>query len=131
MKPNYLMYITLGLAIALPGTALARDNASVVYAGTVDPIERTEQSDGSRTVRVIFADLDLAQPAGETVLRKRIRIAVTYVCEAPLPEGYVLFGPRVCARATRMAIQPKVDAVIAAARSGKQLAFTSFGMVGR
>lgn len=135
MKPNYFMYVALGLTIAQSGPALARDNDRVVYARSVDRIERTEMPDGDRTVRVNFADLDLAQPVGETVLRKRISIAVTYVCEGPPPDGHIMLGSSdssvMCVRETRKAMQPRIDAVIAAARSGKKLAFTSFGMVSR
>lgn len=135
MKPSYLTFIALGLAMAQSGPALAHDNASVVYGVAADPIERTELSDGSRMARVNFADLDLTQPDDETALRKRVSTAAIYVCNAPLPDGYVLLGsnggPLVCASATSREIKPKVDDLIAAARSGKQLAVTSFGMVSR
>jgi UrcA family protein len=135
MKHTHLAGLALAATALLPGTAQARDNDPVVYGRAAQPIEREQFPDGTRIARVNFGDLDLAQASGETALNGRIRIAVTYVCYGPLPIGYVSFtpggGPLACARMTREAVQPKVDAVVAAARSGKQLAVTSFGFRAR
>jgi UrcA family protein len=132
MKPNYLMSITLGLAIALPGAALARDNARVVYAETVDPIERTEQSDGSRTARVIFADLDLANAAGEKALERRIRHAASWVCEqsnTPVAMHSGQMDPTfICRTKTFAAFRPEIAAAVARARQGERVAMLQFAV---
>lgn len=40
--------------------------------------------DGTPTVRVHYADLDLSQPSGMKLLRHRVAMAVTTVCPFPL-----------------------------------------------
>ena len=61
--------------------------AAATLAGVAAPTAASAQTivDGTPTVRVNYADLDLAQPSGMKLLRHRVAMAVNTVC--PFPSG--------------------------------------------
>jgi UrcA family protein len=127
--------LPLVFAVVVSTSASGSERVPIVYGKMAEPIERGERPDGTRTARVSLKDLDLANAAGEVTLNKRIRIAVIYVCNGPLPDDYFASGSnggrRVCISKTRESVQPKVDAAIASARNGERLAVTSIGFKSR
>jgi UrcA family protein len=123
LRPTLKFGLVIACALGAVTPALAKESGQTTL---------TADEHGNRTARVRFADLEIAQLAGEAALRKRIDAAITILCDAPPPEGTFTSSPRggflVCKRRTREAVDPQVDALIAAARSGRQLAVQSIGL---
>lgn len=85
-------------AIGLPSTAIAQD---------------------SNSVRVSYADLNLASDIGREVLLRRVDWAAKTACDIEDSRELALWSPtRECRRDAVARAQPAVDAAVAAARHG-------------
>ena len=64
--------LIIGAAATLASPALASGH-----------MKFSNNSDGTRTARISYADLDLSSPDGQRALNKRVKSAVSQLCAAP------------------------------------------------
>lgn len=87
--------------------------ASVLLVPTVS------QAATGQSVRVSYADLNLAHDAGRTALQGRVLSAARNVCELEdSRELSLLSATKSCRSGAIAAAQPQIDAAIAAVRKG-------------
>lgn len=91
--------------------------AVVVAAALVVPT--VSQAAQSNSVRVSYADLNLASDAGATALQRRIGFAARVVCEIEDSRQLPLASAtNVCRSDTIASVRPAYEAAVASARHG-------------
>lgn len=102
--------------------------ALAVAAALVVPT--VSQAAESGSVRVSFADLNLASDAGAHSLRGRIIYAARVVCDRENSRALALSGPTVQCRSNAVnAAEPAYEAAVAAARHGTVTVLESASIV--
>ena len=92
---------------------------SAVFATTVFAMPATAQAQDSTSVRVSYADLNLASGLGQDVLQRRMANAARTVCVIEDSKELALASAaKECRRGAMTRAQPAYDAALAAARRG-------------
>jgi UrcA family protein len=114
------------ISLRLAAVALFATIALPIAAQHPVIVEGQESDDGYNQERISFADLNLTTEAGAKALHERIMIASGRACEGidrwygkgmPISWGH-------CRHVTYDAVKPRVDAVIARAKAGRQTAIS-------
>lgn len=91
---------------------------AAMLAATALVVPTVSQAAESNSVRVSYADLNLASEAGATILEKRIASAAEFVCEVEDSRELALAQEtRICRSLAVSDAQPAFNAVLAAARN--------------
>ena len=110
----------------LSALALLAVGTSPVLAETVVTGQRTSIDDEGRLTRLVsFRDLDLATPAGEKRLMRRVGGAVRYVC-SPASD---FLSETSCAHYARRGARPQIARALELARTNPALAAASLSTI--
>jgi UrcA family protein len=99
------------LLLASAAAAVGQPPAEKPHSGVVVVAEDTMP-----TRHVSFADLDLSTPGGEQTLVRRVKLAVSKVCDeavGPLP---IIYAKQECWKSTWTESQPKLNAALERSR---------------
>lgn len=103
LTPAVLLVASAAAAIAQPPGE--RPNKGVVVVADEAPVRH-----------VSFADLDLSTPGGERTLVRRVKLAVSKVCDeavGPLP---IIYAKQECWKSTWTESRPKLNAALQRSR---------------
>ena len=92
--------------------------ASLAAAGTL-VIPTVSQANELNSVRISYADLNLASESGATVLQRRINVAARVVCGYEGSKQFdVVVATKVCRTGAIEGARPAYEAAVGAARHG-------------
>ena len=98
--------LTAGGLVVLSPPALGKEKPVVVVA----PVDQAP------TRRISYADLDLASLAGETTLNRRVRGAVSSVCNEAVGPSPVLYAEQACRKFAWSGARPQIADAVQRAR---------------
>lgn len=108
--------LTAGGLIALAPAASGKDRPVVVRA----------PDDPAPTRRISYADLNLASLAGEATLNRRVRGAVSSVCNEAVGPSPILFSEQACRKFAWSGARPQIASAVQRARD---IASTGFSPI--